>query len=285
MVLVYIIKSKKKQVPIPRYNVENITAQFSIAVKNRFAELNQLCEEKEPEEIANSIKNIFKEEARNHLQKKIKKHQPWITEETLNKIKERKSLKKRKNEEPEKSKYKEVNKEVKALCKRDKRDYLEAKCQKIDDCMNTNKSREMYEEIKKLTSVNKPRLNVIKDSQGKTLTEDEEIAKRWVEYCSNMYKADDNVEDTQGDPVIDESCPPPLRAEVEQAIKALKKHKSPGCDEICGEMILAAGEEAVDIYHTLIKKIWQTEKWPLDWKKSIYVPLSKKVICSYAPTT
>ena len=41
-------------------------------------------------------------------------------------------------------------------------------------------------------------------------------------------------------------------------------------------MIHAGGEEAVDIYYILIKKIWTTEKWPLDWKKSIYVPLPKK---------
>ena len=270
------LKSKRKQAPIPRYNVESISTEFSVAVKNRFAELNQICEEKEPEEIANRIKTIFKEEAKNHLQKKIKKLQPWITEETLNKIEERKKLKKRNNEEPEKSRYKVVHKEIKALCKRDKHDYLEAKCQKIDDCMNTNKSREMYEEIKKLTTVNKPRLNVIKDSQGKTLTEDKDIANRWVEYCSNMYKADDSEEHTQEDPVIDESCPLPLRVEVEHAIKALKKHKSPGCDEICGEMIVAAGDEAIDLYYTLIKKIWLTEQWPLDWKKSIYVTLPKK---------
>ena len=45
---------------------------------------------------------------------------------------------------------------------------------------------------------------------------------------------------------------------------------------ICGEMIHAGREEAVDIYYILIKKIWTTEKWPLDWKNSIYVPLPKK---------
>ena len=92
-----------------------------------------------------------------------------------------------------------------------------------------------------------------------------------------MYKADDDA-----DPQVDltrttpDDCSLLLRSEAEHVIRALKKHKSPGCDEICGEMIHAGGEEAVDIYYILIKKIWTTEKWPLDWKKSIYVPLPKK---------
>ena len=176
-----------------------------------------------------------------------------------------------------KTQYRVINKEVKQLCKRDRREFLEAKCKKIDNFMVQNKSREMYKEIKELTSTSESRLNVIKDSQGKTLTEDKDIASRWVEYCSKMYKADDD-EDARVDLTSSrpDDCPLPLRSEVEQAIRALKKHKSPGCDEICGEMILAGGEEAIDIYYTLIKKIWTSEKWPLDWKKSIYVPLPKK---------
>ena len=52
----------------------------------------------------------------------------------------------------------------------------------------------MYREIKELTSTSGSRLNVIKDAQGKTLTEDKDIANRWVEYCTNMYKADDNAD-------------------------------------------------------------------------------------------
>ena len=149
-----------------------------MAVKNRFSELSRLCEEQEPEELANSIKVIFKEEAKHHLQKKIKKHQPWISDETLKKIDDRKNLKKRKHVEPEKTLYREANKEVKQLCKRDRKAFLEAKCQKIEKLKLENKSREMYREIKELTSTSGSRLNVIKDAQGKTLTEDKDIANR-----------------------------------------------------------------------------------------------------------
>ena len=114
------------------------------------------------------------------------------------------------------------------MCKRDRKAFLEAKCRKIEKLMIEEKSREMYKEIKDLTSTSGTRLNVIKDAQGKTLTEDKDIANRWVEYCSNMYKADDNA-DPQADLTrsIPDDCPLPLRLEVEHAIRALKKHKSP----------------------------------------------------------
>ena len=72
-----------------------------------------------------------------------------------------------------------------------------------------------------------------KRDKRECLTDDKEIASRWVEYCSNMYKANEGEKFIEESPVIDNSCPLLLRAEVEQAIKALKKHKSPGCDEMC----------------------------------------------------
>ena len=91
----------------------------------------------------------------------------------------------------------------------------------------------MYKEINDLTSTSGSRLNVIKDAQGKTLSEDKDIANRWVEYCSNMYKADDDADpQVYLTKITPDDCPLPLGSEVELAIRALKKHKSPGCDDI-----------------------------------------------------
>ena len=41
-------------------------------------------------------------------------------------------------------------------------------------------------------------------------------------------------------------------------------------------MLHAGGKEAVDIYNILIKKIWTTEKWSLDWKFLQEVIVSRK---------
>ena len=68
----------------------------------------------------------------------------------------------------------------------------------------------------------------------------------------------------------------PRREEVEKAIKELKKGKSPGCDNITAEEIQASGEAGINIYHILVKNIWRTGIWPLDWKRAIFIILPKK---------
>ena len=68
----------------------------------------------------------------------------------------------------------------------------------------------------------------------------------------------------------------PLREEVEWAIKNLKDGKAPGWDGLTAEMIKLSGEEGIDVYHHLCKKIWHTGKWPLDWKRAVFIPLPKK---------
>ena len=52
----------------------------------------------------------------------------------------------------------------------------------------------------------------------------------------------------------------PLRSEVEWAIKKLRDRKSPGCDNLPGELIKAGGEGCVDVYHVLCKQIWHTKQ-------------------------
>ena len=51
---------------------------------------------------------------------------------------------------------------------------------------------------------------------------------------------------------------PILREEVEAAVKALKKGKSAGVDNIPGELVQAGGEAMVNVLTTICNKIWQT---------------------------
>ena len=249
------LKCKKTTTRPVRYDVRDIDQNFTIETRNRFQALLFDIEEKEPDDIANEAKNILIEAAKKHLKKKRGKKQPWMTEETLNKIDERKEAKK--SYGLHSKQYKAIAKVVKQMCKEDKKTYLIKKCQKIEDHMRKNKSREMYEEIKSLTKTFQPGLGVIKDKNGNTLTENQAIVDRWRRYCEGMYAQNDAEE------VLDQIEPetepqlPPLRSEIEWAIKSLKEGKSPGCDNIQAEMLKASGEEGVDVYHNLCTKIWQ----------------------------
>jgi hypothetical protein len=70
--------------------------------------------------------------------------------------------------------------------------------------------------------------------------------------------------------------PDPSASEVEVANGKLKRHKSPGADQIPSEQIQAAGETLRSEIHKLIKLIWNKEELSHQWKESIVVPTHKK---------
>jgi hypothetical protein len=66
--------------------------------------------------------------------------------------------------------------------------------------------------------------------------------------------------------------PEPSDSEVEMAIEKLRRHKSPGIDQIPAELIKAIRSEI----HKLINSIWNKEELPEQWKASIIAPIYKK---------
>ena len=119
-----------------------------IEIKNRF---EAHIEEKKPDEIANEAKRIFMETAEKHLSKRRVKKHPWMSESTLNKIKERKETKTTNGAHS--NVYRATAKEVKQKCRKDKKNYLIGKCEQIEDHMKENRSREMYKEIESITDI------------------------------------------------------------------------------------------------------------------------------------
>jgi hypothetical protein len=53
----------------------------------------------------------------------------------------------------------------------------------------------------------------------------------------------------------------------------VKKYKSPGSDQIPAELIQAGGEILLSVIHKHINSVWNKEELPVQWKKSIIVPV------------
>jgi hypothetical protein len=51
------------------------------------------------------------------------------------------------------------------------------------------------------------------------------------------------------------------------AIEKVKRHKSPGIDQIPGELIKAGGRIIRSDIHKLIISIWNKEELPEEWKE------------------
>jgi len=77
-----------------------------------------------------------------------------------------------------KQKYKQLNKEIRSLCRADKTKYIITKCNNIQKHQLNNNSRAMFQEVNSITRKFQPQL-VIKDKLGRVLTENDEIRSRW----------------------------------------------------------------------------------------------------------
>ena len=67
--------------------------------------------------------------------------------------------------------YKKKAREVKQITRRDKKKYIEDKCEQIENNFSKNRSRDAYNIIKSLTKTFQPKTVVIKDENGNVLTE------------------------------------------------------------------------------------------------------------------
>ena len=167
--------------------------------------------------------------------------------------------------------------EVKKRHEENKETWIEEQCQGIEENLQKNNSKIAYQLVKELKSSKQGRTATIQDKAGKCLTEEQDIVKRWTEYCSELYTH------TTGDPMVLD-VPPPIKndsytflwEEVEATVKSLKKGKSAGVDNIPSELSQAGGEAMIDMLLIICNKIWQTGEWPSPWTQSLIITLPKK---------
>ena len=53
-------------------------------------------------------------------------------------------------------------------------------------------------------------------------------------------------------------------------------NKASGGDGIPAELIQILKDDAVKVLHSVCQQIWKTQLWPQDWKRSVFIPISKK---------
>ena len=107
------------------------------------------------------------------------------------------------------------------------------------------------------------------------LTEAEDIKKKWQEYTEELYKKDLHDPDNHND-VITDLQPDILECEVKQALGSITTNKASGGDGTPVELLQILKGDAVKMLHSICQRIWKTQQWPQDWKKSAFIPIPKK---------
>ena len=71
-----------------------------------------------------------------------------------------------------------------------------------------------------------------------------------------------------------------LECEVRLALRSLRKallqNKLVGGDEIPAELFQILKKDSVKVLDSICQKIWKTREWPQEWKRSVFIPISKK---------
>ena len=68
-----------------------------------------------------------------------------------------------------------------------------------------------------------------------------------------------------------------LECEVKWALGSITKNKASGGDGVPVELFKILKDCAVKVLHSICQQIWKTQQWPQDWKRSVFIPIPKKV--------
>ena len=106
-----------------------------------------------------------------------------MSDETLQRAEKRKVKGK-----GERERYMQLNAEFQRIAIRDKKAFFSDQCKEIYENNRMGKTRELLKKIGDTKRIFHAKMDTIKDSNGKDLTEAEEIKKRWQKYTEELYR-------------------------------------------------------------------------------------------------
>ena len=109
--------------------------------------------------------------------KKSKKVAKWLSAETLQITEESREAKGK----GKKERHTQLNAEFQRIAKRDKNAFLSEQCTEIEENNKMGKTRDIFEKTRHTKGTFHAKIGIIKDKNGKDLTEAEKINKRWQE--------------------------------------------------------------------------------------------------------
>ena len=146
------------------------------------------------------------------------------------------------------------------------------------------KTRDLFKKIRDTKGTFNAKMGSIKDRNAMDLTEAEDIKKRWQEYTEELYKKDSHDPDNHNG-VITHLEPDILECEVKLALESITTNKASGGDGITVELFQILKGDTVKVLHSICQQILKTQQWPQDWKRSVFIPVSRKAIPKNAQTT
>ena len=148
------------------------------------------------------------------------------------------------------------------------------------------KTRDLFKKIRDTKGTFHAKMDSINDRNGRGLTEAEDNKKRWQEYTEELYIKHLHNPDHHQDMISPTHLEPDiLECEVRWALGSITTNKARGGNEIPAELFQILENDAVKVLHSICQHNWNTQQWQQDRKRSVFIPIPKKVMPKDAQTT
>ena len=67
-----------------------------------------------------------------------------------------------------------------------------------------------------------------------------------------------------------------LQSRVKWALGNITTNKTSGGDGIPIALFQILKDDAVKVLHSICQQIWKTQQWPHDWKRPVFIPITRK---------
>ncbi|KAK3552541.1 hypothetical protein QTP86_014452, partial [Hemibagrus guttatus] len=202
----------------------------------------------------------------------------WWNEEVQDSI-QRKRLAKKKWDM---DRTEENRQEYKELQRRVKREVSKAKQKAYEELYTRLDSREGEKDLYRLArqrdrdGKDVQQVRVIKDRDGRVLTSEECVQRRWKEYFEELMNEENEREKrVEGVNSVEQKVDKIRKDEVRKALKRMKSGKAVGPDDIPVEVWKCLGEAAVEFLASLFNRVLESERMPEEWRRSVLVPIFK----------
>ena len=166
--------------------------------------------------------------------------------------------------------------ECQRIARRDKKAFLSDQCKEIEGNNRMGKAKDLFKKIRDTKGTFLAKMGTIKGRNGMDLTEAGSMKKRWQRYTEELYRKDAHDPANYGG-VITHLEPNILECEVKLALGSITTNKDSGSDGIPVELFQILQDDAVKVLCSICQHIWKTQQWPQDWKRSVCIPVPKKV--------
>ncbi|KAK3575237.1 hypothetical protein QTP86_023435, partial [Hemibagrus guttatus] len=160
----------------------------------------------------------------------------------------------------------------------EERDVSKAKQKAYDELYTRLDTREGQKDLYRLArqrdrdGKDVQQVRVIKDRDGRVLTSEESVQRRWKEYFEELMNEENEREKrVEGVNSVEQKVDKIRKDEVRKALKKMKSGKAVGPDDIPVEVWKCLGEAAASLFN----RVLESERMPEEWRRSVLVPIFK----------